>query len=162
MLVRMLRSVAVPLLDGVSPFELGVICEVFGIDRSEQGLPRLDFRVCAEHPGRPLRTKAGYAVVADYGLDAMAGADLVAVPAAPVATTYPPALLQGLRRLDGPLHIDLRRIALDIEARGDELKSGAQVVRQGVPVEFGAEENVDIPLVRLKNTIVAEETRLGQ
>jgi len=97
MLVGMLRSVAVPLLDGVSPFELGVICEVFGLDRSEQGLPRPDFWVCAENPGVPLRTKAGYSVVADYPLDVMAGADLVAVPAAPPATTYPPALLQGLR-----------------------------------------------------------------
>jgi transcriptional regulator GlxA family with amidase domain len=92
-----LRSVAVPLLDHVSPFELGVLCEVFGTDRSEQGLPRLDFLVCAEHPGRLLRTKAGYSVVADHGLDVLAGADLVAVPAAPLATAYPPALLQGLR-----------------------------------------------------------------
>jgi transcriptional regulator GlxA family with amidase domain len=89
--------VAVPLLDDVSPFELGVLCEVFGTDRSEQGLPRLDFLVCAETPGRPLRTRAGYSVVAEHGLDVLAGADLVAVPAAPLATVYPPALLQGLR-----------------------------------------------------------------
>lgn len=32
--------------DGVAPFELGVVCEVFGTDRSEQGLPVHDFAVC--------------------------------------------------------------------------------------------------------------------
>jgi AraC family transcriptional activator FtrA len=89
--------VAVPLLDDVSPFELGVLCEVFGIDRSEQGLPRLDFLVCAERPGEPLRSKAGYWVTAEHPMDVLADVDLVAVPAAPVSTTYPPALLQGLR-----------------------------------------------------------------
>src|SRR5262249_27786313 len=72
------------------------------------------------------------------------------------------ALLQGLRCLDSPLHINLCRIALDIKARGNELEGGAQVVGQGVPFEFGAEENLDIPLVCLKDTIVAEEARLGQ
>src|SRR4051812_29777487 len=93
----MLRSVAVPLLDGLSPFELGVLCEVFGIDRSEQGLPRLDFLVCAQTPGQPLRTQSGYCVVADHGFDVLADVDLVAVPAAPVSLGYPAALLQGLR-----------------------------------------------------------------
>jgi AraC family transcriptional regulator, transcriptional activator FtrA len=92
-----LRSVAVPLLDGVSPFELGVLCEVFGIDRSEHGLPRLDFLVCAERPGEPLRSKAGFSITADHPMDVLADVDLVAVPAAPPSAAYPPALLQGLR-----------------------------------------------------------------
>ncbi|MCZ3386174.1 MAG: hypothetical protein LH630_04240, partial [Actinomycetia bacterium] len=30
------------------PFELGVVCEVFGIDRSASGLPMLDFAVVSE------------------------------------------------------------------------------------------------------------------
>ena len=93
----MLTSVAVPVLDGVSPFELGVLCEVFGLDRSEQGLPALDFRVCAEQPGRPMATRAGFTVVADHPFSAMADADLVAVPAASLGT-YPPQLLDQLRR----------------------------------------------------------------
>lgn len=94
---RVLTSVAVPLLDGVSPFELGVLCEVFGIDRSTEGLPRFDFRVCAERPGEPIPTKTGYDVVARHGLDACADADLVAVPAALPHETYPEALLDVLR-----------------------------------------------------------------
>ncbi len=47
----MLRNVAAVLLDGVNPFELGVVCEVFGIDRSDDGLPVYDFAVAsAEGP----------------------------------------------------------------------------------------------------------------
>ena len=39
----MLRNVAVVVLNDFAPFEFGVICEVFGIDRSEEGLPVYDF-----------------------------------------------------------------------------------------------------------------------
>lgn len=50
----MLKNVAAVLLDGVHPFELGVICEVFGIDRSDEGLPTYDFAVAsAEGPRSP-------------------------------------------------------------------------------------------------------------
>ncbi|WP_459642822.1 GlxA family transcriptional regulator [Kineococcus sp. NUM-3379] len=71
-----LRDVVVVVDDGVSPFELAVPCEVFGIDRSAQGVPRFDFAVCSVRPG-PLRTKAGFTVVADHGLERLATADLV-------------------------------------------------------------------------------------
>ena len=43
----MLKDVAVIVLDGVAPFELGVLCEVFGTDRSAQGLPLYDFAICS-------------------------------------------------------------------------------------------------------------------
>ncbi|CAM5299741.1 hypothetical protein SHIRM173S_05665 [Streptomyces hirsutus] len=47
----MLRNVAAVLLDRVNPFELGVVCEVFGVDRSDDGLPVYDFAVAsAEGP----------------------------------------------------------------------------------------------------------------
>ncbi len=94
----MLTTVAVPVLDGVSPFELGVLCEVFGLDRSAQGLPALDFRVCAERPGRPMATRAGFSVVAEHPFSAMEDADLVAVPAGATTSHYPPQLLDQLRR----------------------------------------------------------------
>jgi transcriptional regulator GlxA family with amidase domain len=35
----MLANVAGVVLDGFSPFELGVVCEVFGVDRTDDGLP---------------------------------------------------------------------------------------------------------------------------
>ena len=42
----MLRSVSALVLDGLAVFEFGVICEVFGIDRSADGVPNFDFKVC--------------------------------------------------------------------------------------------------------------------
>ncbi|HEX8003448.1 MAG TPA: helix-turn-helix domain-containing protein [Mycobacteriales bacterium] len=93
----MLRNVAVAVCDGVSVFELGVVCEVFGIDRSDTGLPRYDFAVCAAEPG-VLRSGGGFGVVAEHGLDRLAAADLVAVPHWRSVTERPPeALLQALR-----------------------------------------------------------------
>jgi len=94
----MLKKVAAVLLDGVSPFEFGVVCEVFGIDRSEQGVPVLDFRVCGERPGEPIASKVGCALVPQHGLEELLDADLVAVPAAGHPREgYPPAVIEALR-----------------------------------------------------------------
>jgi transcriptional regulator GlxA family with amidase domain len=97
---RMLKNVAVVLLDGVHPFELGVVCEVFGIDRSDEGLPGYDFAVVSAE-GPTLRTHvAGFTVSTPFGLERLEEADLIAVPAsdANVTRDYPPALLDALRR----------------------------------------------------------------
>ncbi len=75
-----LKSVAVLLQEPVSLFEYGVLAEVFGIDRTEEGIPAFDYRVCAESPG-PLDARNGTSVTAAYGLEGAADADLVAVPA---------------------------------------------------------------------------------
>jgi len=91
-----LRSVAVLLQEPVSLFEFGVLAEVFGIDRSEEGLEPFDYRVCAESPG-PLDARNGTTVTAAYGLEAAADADLVAVPASDSARTPSPAMIQVLR-----------------------------------------------------------------
>ncbi|MEN8651019.1 helix-turn-helix domain-containing protein [Streptomyces sp. 21So2-11] len=96
----MLKNVAVALIDGVNPFELGVVCEVFGIDRSDQGLPVYDFAVCAVQPG-PLPTRAGaFTISVPYGLDRLESADLIAIPADQhcEARVYPEPLLDALRR----------------------------------------------------------------
>ena len=93
----MLRTIAAVVVDGSAAFELGVVCEVFGIDRTDDGVPPFDFRVCAEHPGRPLRS-TGFSIVPTHGLDGLQDADLVAVPAmAGSPTEYPPAVLEALR-----------------------------------------------------------------
>ena len=47
----MIENVAVIAYDGVSPFELGVLCEAWATDRSDQGLPTFDFAVCAPQVG---------------------------------------------------------------------------------------------------------------
>ncbi|NUT46820.1 MAG: helix-turn-helix domain-containing protein [Saccharothrix sp.] len=94
----MLSTVAVVVIDGLAPFEFGVICEVFGVDRSEEGVPLLDFRVCGERPGEPVRTSVGASLTPDHGLDALADADLVAVPAVKIRDEYPPHVLDAVRR----------------------------------------------------------------
>jgi transcriptional regulator GlxA family with amidase domain len=93
----MLKTVAVVLIDRVAPFEFGTVCEVFGIDRQDEGVPPIEFRVCGERPGEPLRTSVGASLIPDLGLDALDGADLVAVPAATLRDEYPPAVLEALR-----------------------------------------------------------------
>ncbi|HEU0214826.1 MAG TPA: helix-turn-helix domain-containing protein [Jiangellaceae bacterium] len=92
----MLRNVAVIALDGVAPFELGVLCEAFGVDRSDQGLPHLDFAVCGVKPG-PVQTAMGFTVVVEEGLERLAEADLIGVPAMPHDGEYPEAVLAELR-----------------------------------------------------------------
>ncbi|WP_351232476.1 helix-turn-helix domain-containing protein [Streptomyces sp. NPDC002133] len=94
----MLKNVAAVLLDGVHPFELGVLCEVFGLDRSDDGLPVHDFAV-ASAEGPQLRTHAGFTLAVEHGLDRLAEADLIAVPTGSNYTEreYPQELLEALR-----------------------------------------------------------------
>jgi AraC family transcriptional activator FtrA len=94
----MLNKVAAVVMDGVAPFEFGVLCEVFGIDRTEDGVPPFDFRVCGERAGTPVSTSVGAALIPEHGLDALRGADLVAVPAVKIREEYPPAVLAAVRQ----------------------------------------------------------------
>lgn len=94
----MLKTVAAIVIDQVAPFEFGVVCEVFGIDRTEEGVPAFEFLVCGERPGEPLPTSVGAKLVPEHGLDAVERADLVAVPAATLRDEYPPAVLDALRK----------------------------------------------------------------
>ncbi|MFH9010168.1 GlxA family transcriptional regulator [Streptomyces sp. NPDC017943] len=95
----MLQNVAVALLDGVNPFELGVVCEVFGTDRSDDGLPVYNFAV-ASAEGPSLRTNTGFSLQVEHGLERLETADLIAVPAGDdySTRTFPPELLDALRR----------------------------------------------------------------
>lgn len=92
----MIRTVSTLVLDGLAVFEFGVICEVFGIDRSNDGVPNFDFKVCGPEAGRPLRTSVGASLTPDHDLGELVGADLVAVPAI-INQDYPPEALAALR-----------------------------------------------------------------
>ncbi|MFE6763337.1 GlxA family transcriptional regulator [Streptomyces sp. NPDC057689] len=95
----MLNNVAALMLDDVHPFELGVLCEVFGLDRSDEGLPVHDFAVVSAE-GPELRTHAGFTISTPYGLDRLDEADLVAVPAGSRfgEREFPEEVLVALRR----------------------------------------------------------------
>lgn len=91
----MLRNVAAVVLDGVAPFELGVLCEAFGVDRSDQGLPTMDFDLCG--PSQQVKTSMGFSLLIEHGLERLESADLIGVPAMPRNDAYPGELLEALR-----------------------------------------------------------------
>jgi Transcriptional regulator containing an amidase domain and an AraC-type DNA-binding HTH domain len=88
----MLSTVAALLLPEVAPFEFGTICEVFGLDRSADGGPAFEFRVCGPVAGEPLASTVGAHIVPAFGLDGLRGADLVAVSATRMRTFAEPVL----------------------------------------------------------------------
>ena len=92
----MLKKVAVIAMPGMAVFEFGVFCEVFGIDRTEDGVPAIDFHVVAADPG-PLAFRHGMTLAVPDGLDVAADADLLAVPAFPVGQEADPRVLDALR-----------------------------------------------------------------
>lgn len=91
-----LTNVAVLTYEGIAPFELGILCEAFGIDRTADGVPPIDFAVCAEDE-RPMRTSMGFTLQAEHGLDRVAAADLVGIPALPRGAVPSPAVLGAIR-----------------------------------------------------------------
>ena len=100
--VTPLKRVSVILVEPVSVFEFAIACEIFGIDRREEGYESFDFRVCAAHPERPLMTKTvtPFQIIASHGLDAVRGSQLVIASATPLRgeNGYPPEVLDALRQ----------------------------------------------------------------
>ena len=77
-----LTSVAVVVGERIAGFELGILCQVFGLDRSDEELPVYDFAICTPRPGA-VHTTSGFSVQVAHGLERLAEADIVAVPAWP-------------------------------------------------------------------------------
>src|ERR1700751_1761320 len=96
----MLANIAVVVVHEFHAFELGVGCEVFGIDRTEDGLPWSDSAVVGAEPGA-VRSSNDFTLEPRYGLERLAEADLIALPAVSdrrlLGQTYPEDLLQALR-----------------------------------------------------------------
>jgi transcriptional regulator GlxA family with amidase domain len=76
----MLQNVALVVLDRFPSFEFGVVCEVFGVDRTDDGLPGYDFAVVAGQDG-PLRSEHGLTLTNSFGIERLEAADLVIVSA---------------------------------------------------------------------------------
>lgn len=94
-----LTNVATIVHDGLNPFEFGAACEAFALDRRDDGIPLLDHAVCAPRPGL-VRTSLGFAIEATHGLDRVAEADLVVIPALGHAVhgrSTPPEVLDAVR-----------------------------------------------------------------
>jgi transcriptional regulator GlxA family with amidase domain len=93
-----LDDVVVLAPQGVSAFELGVLCEVFGTDRTGDGFPAYRFDLATDRPGL-VHTNNGFDLTVAHDLDRVAQADLVALPAYHTAlsdTPLPDAMLSAL------------------------------------------------------------------
>ncbi|WP_433363435.1 helix-turn-helix domain-containing protein [Streptosporangium sp. CA-115845] len=91
-------AVAVLAFDGMTPFELGCVVEIFGIARPELEVPWYELSVCAESPA-DLRVAGGFTMRAEHGLDVLASADTVIVPGvADVHGEVSPEVIAALRR----------------------------------------------------------------
>jgi AraC family transcriptional regulator, transcriptional activator FtrA len=94
---HMLKNVAVIALPDVAVFELGVLCELFGYDRSADGLPAYNFALCSPG-GVPIRTHAGFSIVPDHDLAPVEQADLVAVGPYDTGREVPAEVIGALQR----------------------------------------------------------------
>lgn len=76
-----IKKVVALIFPGIHPFEFGVACEAFGIDRSDEGLPVYDFYV-ASPDEQPVPTYNGFTISTPHRFAEALDADLVIVSAA--------------------------------------------------------------------------------
>ncbi|HST83601.1 MAG TPA: helix-turn-helix domain-containing protein [Kineosporiaceae bacterium] len=83
-----LNSVVVIVDHQFAAFEFAIGCEVFGVDRTAEGLPKFDFAICSVRPG-PVRSLFGFDLITEHGLGRAEAADLVLV--VPCGDDYHPS-----------------------------------------------------------------------
>ncbi len=93
-----LSRVAMILPPRPSMFELGVVVEVFGVDRTDDGVPAIEFRACTEQPGEPIAMDNGLTLTTEHGLAEADGADLVIAPAYDYSQPPTEAVMDVFRR----------------------------------------------------------------
>jgi AraC family transcriptional activator FtrA len=93
-----LSTVAVVIPQRPAMFELGVVHEVFGVDRTDDGVPAIDFRACSEQPGEPIAMGNGITMTTSFGLADAETADLVVAPAYDYSVPPSDAVLEVFRR----------------------------------------------------------------
>lgn len=92
-------NVAIVVFNDIIPFHLSVPCAVFEKALDAKGEAAYRLMICATEPG-PLRTNAGFSIIAEQSLAALAQADMVIVPSwSTPDIPPPPALTDAL--LDG-------------------------------------------------------------
>lgn len=94
---RAADAVAIVVCDGVTVFELGVACEIFGNSWSAMfGVPWYRSSVCGVRPG-PVTVDAGFEMQAAHGADRIANADTVIVLPTVSANGAPAEISDALR-----------------------------------------------------------------
>lgn len=80
-----MERVAVIVQDGFTPFEFGLACEAFGLDRTDDGIQSFDFRVLTTEPGA-IRSSIGYTMNVENDLSFADEADVIVLTPVPRAT----------------------------------------------------------------------------
>jgi len=122
----MLHNIAVVVVNGFLPFEFGTVCEVFGVDRSDDGLPRYDFAVVAGEP--PPLHALDFTLQPSHGLERLEEADLIALPAVSDERFRPDACAPGRERRFPDDLLEALRAAVDRGARVLSVCSGAFIL----------------------------------
>ncbi len=92
-----INTVAVIVQDGVEPFGLGSLVEVWGESyHPEDQNPVFDFRICTPRPGR-VRGRSDFDLHVERGLEATLDADLVCLAPKHDFTDHDPAVLEAIR-----------------------------------------------------------------
>nr|WP_083949798.1 helix-turn-helix domain-containing protein [Herbidospora yilanensis] len=92
----MSHRVAVLAFDGMAPFELGCVVEIFSVARPDD-VEWYDLTVCAERPG-PLSVVGGFTMTPSHGLDAFERAGTIVIPGVrDVRCDVSPALVEAVR-----------------------------------------------------------------
>src|SRR5689334_18265767 len=92
-----LRTVAALATNPMAMFEMALACEVFGIDRTDDGVPAFTFRTCGERTGEAVPTTSGGMFVPTHQWQDAVDADLVVIPAGGIRDRYPQELLDVVR-----------------------------------------------------------------
>lgn len=103
-------------------YEAGLACVVFGVDHSDLAAPWYTMRLCGLNPAAP-RTRHGWMLNPEHGLEGLHGADTIIVP------SVPQAVLDGTEPLD-PLLVKELQDAADNGARIAALCNGAFVLAE--------------------------------
>ncbi|MGV9943708.1 GlxA family transcriptional regulator [Streptomyces sp. NPDC003401] len=84
---------------GIRAFDVSVITEVWGTDRTDRDAPAFDLRRVAPDTGTPVPMRGGLSLLPDRTLSWLPRADLILVPGLDDhVTPAPPSVLQALRR----------------------------------------------------------------
>ena len=73
-----MKTIACVVQPGFAPFEFGLACEAFGLDRSDDGIPNFDFRVVAPDLGA-VPANLGFSINVEHDLAFADEADLVVI-----------------------------------------------------------------------------------
>jgi transcriptional regulator GlxA family with amidase domain len=92
------HAVAIVVYDGITAFDLGVACEIFGTDRSADfGVPWYTLSICGATLG-PLRVDGGFRMQVPHELAKIRNAETVIVPPTERLDRVPAEVFEALRR----------------------------------------------------------------